>query len=360
MRLNLALTALPLLLSAQLTFASDDSPKVNFDQGVDAGAILQRARELAAKQLTPIPPVERKLLKVKKRKKAVVGPGQYQPVSPLITGSAAYPLGVNLRADPKYFALDPVVLKPLEADWTNITAVRSDLLSQASGWEGENEQLYIDGQQLDRDLAGLERRQSDLNAEIAQYNQACTTRPLPPDEYQQCISWRDSLIRRKSQLESDITQYNGRVNSWNQSSSAIFQRRGTLVGLIEEWEIRIQNWIEIVKKAIAAQCRPLERIDMVPKLVRVPTGGTPVLFDARPIFKNEPQDAPACPIDFSWFLQAEPEDPLKPIGYITSKSGRTTTFIPGIGAGRGVLIAKDELSPIGTSETIFVYNPAKK
>ena len=31
MRLNLALTALPLLLSAQLAFAADDSPKVDFD-----------------------------------------------------------------------------------------------------------------------------------------------------------------------------------------------------------------------------------------------------------------------------------------------------------------------------------------
>lgn len=360
MRLHLALAALPLLLSAQLAVAADDRPKVDFDQGVDASAFLERARELAAKQLTPIPRIKRKLLKVTKRSKAVTGPGQYQPISPIITGSAAYPLGVNLRIDPKYLALDPVVLKPLEIDWTYITDVRSDLLSRASGWEGENEQLYTDGQQLDRDLAGLQKRQSELNTEIDQYNQACTTRPLPPDEYKQCVSWRDSLVRRKSQLESDIVQYNGRVNSWNQRSSAIFGRRGTLVGLIEEWEIRIQNWIETVKKAIAAQCRPLERIDVVPKTpVRVPTGGTPVLFDARPIFKNEPQDAPACPIDFSWFLQAEPEDPLKPIGFITSKSGRTTTFMPGMGAGRGVLIVKDKLSPIGTSETIFVYNPAK-
>ncbi|MEK7623788.1 MAG: hypothetical protein AAB408_03925, partial [Patescibacteria group bacterium] len=68
MRLNLTLTALPLLLSAQLAFAADDSPKVDFDQGVDASEFLQRARELAAKQLTPIPRVELKLLKVKKRK----------------------------------------------------------------------------------------------------------------------------------------------------------------------------------------------------------------------------------------------------------------------------------------------------
>lgn len=267
---------------------------------------------------------------------------------------------MNLRADPKYFELDPVVLKPLETEWTEITSVRSDLLSQASGWDGDNEQLYIDGQKLNRDLAGLDKRQKDINTEIGQYNQACTTHPLPPDEYQRCVSWRDSLIRRKSQLESDITQYNGRVNSWNQRSSAIFQRRGTLVALIEGWELRIQQWIETAKKAMAAVCRPLKGIDIDRKLVRVITGGTPVLFDARPLFKDEPKDAPACPIDLSWFLQAEPDNPGKSIGVITSRSGRTTTLIPGIGTGRGTLFAKDELSAFGDIATIFVYNPAAR
>lgn len=360
MRLNPALAVLPLFLSAQIAFASDDQPKVDFDQGVDAAAILQRARGLAARQLTPIPRVKRKLLKLKKSIKMVAGPGQYQPVIPLITGSAAYPLGVNLSNDPKYLALDPVVLKPLETDWKDITAVRSDLLSQASGWEGGNEQLYRDGQQLDRDLAVLERRQKELNTEIDQYNQACTTRPLPPDEYQRCVSWRDSLIRRKSQLESDITQYNGRVNSWNQRSSAIFDRRGTLVILIDGWERRIQDWIETVKKAIAAQCRPLKLIDVDPILARVPTGGNSQPFNARTIFKDEPQDAPPCPVDLSWFLRVEEDDPGRSIGVITSKSGRTTTFISGSGTGHGLLFVKDNLSPIGATADIYVYNPAAR
>jgi len=358
MRLNICLVAVTLLLSPQFSLASDDAPNVNFDQGVDAAALLKKARELAAKQLTPISHVERKLLRVTKRKKLIVGPGQYQPVSPLITGSAAYPLGVNLRIDPKYLALDPAVLKPLETDWTDITAVRSDLLSQASGWEGDNEQLYRDGQQLDRDLAGLQRRQTDLNTEIDQYNQACTTHPLPPDQYQQCVVWRDGLIKRKAQLESDISKYNGRVNSWNQRSSVIFDRRKTLVGVIEAWESRIQQWIETAKKAMAAVCRPLKEIDVDPKLARVPTGGITQPFDARPIFEDKPQDAPACPIDLSWFLQEERLDPLKPIGTITPKSGRATTFISRDGAGRGTLMVKDELSPIGTAATIYVYNPA--
>jgi len=88
MRLPLVLAVLPLFLSGQLAVASDDQLKVDFDKGVDVAALLQRARELAAKQLTPILPAKRKLLQLKKTKTIVAGPGQYQPVSPLITGSA--------------------------------------------------------------------------------------------------------------------------------------------------------------------------------------------------------------------------------------------------------------------------------
>ena len=359
MKRLLVAVALSCGLVALAPSAKAEKWDVDFDQGVDSAALLRRARELAAKQLTPIPRVERKLLKVTKRKKTVVGPGQYQPVSPLITGSAAYPLGVNLRADPKYLALDPAVLKPLEADWTDITAVRSDLLSQASGWEGENEQLYRDGQQLDRDLAGLQRRQTDLNTEIDQYNQACTTRPLPPDEYQRCVSWRDSLIRRKSQLESDITQYNGRVNSWNQRSSAIFGRRGTLVALIEEWEIRIQDWIETVKKAIAAACRPVDTLESRPAGDSVFTGGFIAEFEVRATFKSEPKDAPPCPVSYLWTLNVHPPIPRGPIGAIAPKTGPKTVFRSGDYSGIGTIIVQELNSGKGTGSTINVVNPSR-
>lgn len=359
MRLHICLVATALLLSSQFSSASDDAPNVNFDQRADASALLRRARELAAKQLTPIPRVERKLLKVKKRNKAVAGPGQYQPVSPLITGSAAYPLGVNLRVDPKYLALDPVVLKPLETDWTDITAVRSDLLSQASGWEGDNEQLYIDGQQLDQDLAGLQRRQANLNTEIDQYNQACTTHPLPPDQYQQCVAWRDDLIRRKSQLETDITQYNGRVNTWNQRSSAIFDRRGTLVILIDGWERRIQDWIETVKKAIAAQCRPLATLESMPPQKTVFTGGFTQEFEAKMTFKSEPKDAPPCEVDLLWFLDAHPDVPGTLIGMISPLTGRKTTFTSRFATGVGTVGVQDRASGLGGGSIVNVRDSAK-
>lgn len=359
MRLKICIVAAALLSSSQFSSASDDTPKVNFDQGVDASALLQRARELAAKQVTPIPRVERKLLKLK-RKNTVAGPGQYQPVSPLITSSASYPLGVNLRVDPKYPALDPAVLKPLEADWTDITAVRSDLLSQASIWDGGNEQLYRDGEQLDQDLAGLELRRTNLNTEIDQFNQACPNRPLPPDQYKKCVAWRDDLIRRKSQLESDITQYNGRVNSWNQRSSAIFQRRGTLVGLIEGWERRIQQWIETTRKAMEAVCRKPYQIAVKPDPENVPAGGISRPFEAMVYFRENPVDAPECPLDLSWTFEQHPEIPNTSIGTISPRSGERTIFTSGNFTGLGNIFCTDLNSGVGTFAVVHVYNPAAR
>lgn len=359
MRLHPVLVAPPFLLAVQIAFAADDAPKVDFDQDVDASAILTRARELAAKQLPPIPLLKRKLLKLMRMKAMIAGPGQYPAVSPLITGSASYPLGVNLRTDRKYLALDPVVLKPLDTEWTDIAAVRSDLLSQASGWEGDNERLYTDGQQLDKDLAALQKRQSDLNIEIGQYNQACTTRPLPPDEYQRCVTWRDSLLRRKAQLDTDITQYNGRVNSWNQRSSVNFDRRKRLVVLIDGWELRIQQWIEAAKKAMAAVCRPVDHLESRPAGDSVFTGGSSAPFEVRAFFKSEPKDAPPCPVEFVWSLEIHPPVPPGPLGTLSPLKGPKTVFTSGNYPGLGTVVVQDINSGNGTGSTINVVNPSR-
>lgn len=356
MRLKLALAA---LLSAHFAFAADDGQKVDFDQGVDSSAILARARELAAKLLTPISPSERELLKVPKKRKGANASGIYQPVSPLVTGSAGYPIGVNLRADPKYLALDPEVRKPLESDWTEINSLRSDLLSRASGWDGDNEQLYTDRQQLERDRSAIERRQQDLNTEIGQYNQACTTHPLPPDEYQRCVSWRDSLITRKSQLDNDITQFNGRVDSWNQRSSEVFDRRGVLVDSINGWEQRIQQWIEAAKKAIEAVCRRVDHLESRPPQDSVITGGISVPFEVRAIYKSEPKDAPACAVDYLWSLETHPPIPPGPLGTLSPLTGPKTVFTSGNFPGIGTIVVQDRNSGLGTGSTINVINPSK-
>jgi hypothetical protein len=359
MHLRVLLLAFPLLLSGHFAYGADDAHKISFDQGVDVTAVLSTARGHAVKNLAPIPFVTLKLRKLKKSRLMIAGPGQYPPVTPLITGSAAYPAGLNLRADPKYIALDPSVQQPLEVQWTEITSIRSDLLSMAGSWEGDNELLYRDGRQLEVDRADLERRKGELNSDIARYNQVCTTRPLPPGEYEQCLQWRERLRQSIARLESDIASFNDRVNAWNQRSSNIFERRQTIVIRIDTWESQINKWIQAAKEAIENQCRPLATIESRPETETVFTGGFTQKFEARVTFKSEPKDAPPCEVDFLWSFDPHPDTPGTVIGRISPTTGRTTTFTSGNFTGLGHVILQDTKSGRGTASIVNVRNAAK-
>jgi len=331
--------------------------KLDFDQGVSATAALQQARTAAGIRLRKIEHIRTPIRPFKLDRK-LAGPGVYPPVSPLITGSAPYRDAMNLHADPRYLTLDPNVLNPLEGDWTRIGSIRSDLLAQASTWEGDNGQLYSDGQQLESDRAALDQRESDLNTEIDQYNQQCTTHPLPPDQYQQCVNWQSSLNARQGQLNSDITAFNGRVDSWNQLSQAIFQKRNDIVVNVQNWEATIKSWMDAVQKALAAQCRPLKQLDVTPQAASVPTGGLTSAFTVRTLFQADPAAAPACPVDLLWTFTPHPDIPNTVIGTISPTKGATTTFTSGNFTGLGTLVVQDVSSGIGTSANVNVYNPA--
>ncbi|MDE2142935.1 MAG: hypothetical protein KGJ84_11045 [Elusimicrobia bacterium] len=346
--------ALPVLLITQGARAEKN---IDFDQGISAPAALQRARTAAGIRLRKIEHVRAPIRPFKFDRK-IVGPGVYPPVSPLITGSAAYRDALNLHADPRYLTLDPNVLKPLEGDWARIGSIRSDLLAQASTWEGDNGNLYSGGQQLESDRAALDQRKSDINTEIDQYNQQCTTHPLPPDQYQQCLNWQSSLNARQNQLNSDISAFNGQVDSWNQLSQAILQRRNDIVLNIQNWEATVKSWTNSVHKALAAQCRPLKQLDVTPHAASVPTGGLPAVFTARTLFQADPAAAPACPVDLLWTFTPHPDIPNTVIGTIAPTKGATTTITSGNFTGLGTLVVQDVISGVGTSANVNVYNPA--
>ena len=145
-----------------------------------------------------------------------------------------------MRQDPRYHALDPNTLEPLEAQWGEIQATRSSLLAQTSALEGKDQQLFRDGQVLDQETARLKQRKEALARETAQYNQQCTGHPLPPDQYQYCVQWQASLKQRIAQLNADIDQHNQKIHEWNQQSVAIKQSADALVAAIAAWE----NWIK--------------------------------------------------------------------------------------------------------------------
>lgn len=338
-----------------------EKPEVKFDQGVDTTTIMRSLNGGELKKLAPLAKVTGKLRKIKRSKKmTLVGPGTYPPVSPLITGSAPYAAGLNLKVDPKYSQIPSSVLQPIESDWSSITSVRSDLLSKASAWEGDNGTLYNDGAQLDQESSEIDTRKANLNAEIGRYNQSCTGRPLPPDEYNRCVAWRNDLINRSNQLDADIKAYNARVAEWNQRSSSIFERRKVLIVDISNWETHINQWQDTVRKAMAAVCRRLKSLESRPPQATVFTGGFSADFEARTFFENEPKDAPPCSVDLRWKLIPYPDVPGKPIGTISPTAGSRTTFKSGDVTGIATLTVEDTNSGNGTASTVNLKDPANK
>lgn len=272
---------------------------------------------------------------------------------------------------PRLETLPADVRDPLKKEWSGLETVRGDLLMDAVALERVDKQLYDDAVTLDQEAEDLERQGDLLRQEIRDFNDACVDRPLPPDQYQRCLRWQADLKNRIGQYNQAVEYHNQQVEAWKiraygDEGKARRRMNGGVRGAgwilsqnMSNWGGKVRPWIDASKKALEAKCRELDRIDVDPPLARVWTGGIVQPFDARPIFKPEPAGASACPVDFSWFLQAEPDVPGRSIGVISSTSGRAITFISGIGTGRGILIVKDELSPIGTNSMIYVFNPAK-
>lgn len=335
-----------------------ETPQADLNSTAGPSAVLREARSRAAGQLNIIPRATRRIRRVKITRKRPAS-GVYPAITPLVRDSAVRGAAAALRDDPRYKALDPQILQPLEQEWGQIDSVRTELLGSAYKWDGENDQLLIDGDKIDRDGEEIERRRSSLNAEIDDFNRQCTGRELPPDQYKTCAAWRDRLIERNDQLNADIDSHNARVDEWNSRNDDIFERGRALVGSIQAWENRIQSWIDAAKKAMENSCRPLTRIDVDPPMGQVATGGLTVGYDARPFFGSQPAGAPPCPVDLFWTLQAYPDTPGGFIGSIFPRSGRVTTFTSGKAAGTGTITVQDLVSGIGTTANVSVYNPAQ-
>lgn len=294
--------------------ANDDGSKTDFDQGTSASDLLNKVRARAAdqSQLSPLP-------KVSADYHALI----LKPVNPdgtypgglvqAIQNSEAYRTASGLKQDPRYGDLDSDVRQPLDADWAQINQSRSDLLSRASDWENRNEQLETDRQGLERERAALEQRRQAINSEVEQFNQQCTNRPLPPDEYQRCLAWRDRIEQKKQQYLSDVAEFNKKVDAWNSRSSAIFNERRTLVGQIQTWEDNARKWADAAKKALEDVCSHLSAVTLdPPNPPPLDAGGKQYPFKAIVSFGGVGFAPNSCAVEISWKIDGKIGTPSFP------------------------------------------------
>lgn len=362
MRLHLVLAALPLLLSAQLAFAADDSPKVNFDQGVDASAILERAREKSG--VSGLPPLQPLLqreslpeldkisipaslveafvslpepatkacdnwdpdqdgrgsgkscakseepnscpekitvhsLLPKSIQKIKIPKGVILgPFRPLPDQSAVYRDGLGWRQ--KIDPLPAPVRDPLVRDWNGIESNRSGLINDGSNLDVEDEALYADAVRINIWRDRIDARAVVFNQWLPQYNQQCLGRPLPPDEFKTCKNWADRYNGCVNRHNASVQRYNAAVAAWKSAYASLNSRGGVFISRVQDWEIlRIKPFIEQAKKALEAKCDKLVGMEIFPAAPPpVQVGGGTLDFFATPAFAS-PGDNP-CPVSYLW------------------------------------------------------------
>jgi len=266
---------------AALAFCAQAGWGLDFDQGVSVEACITDIRKQAAenpniqKIVGNVRPIY--LLSIEKgripisRLKVPPGctiQGCYGPWTPSIVGSIAYRQLMTLRQDPRYEALSPSVLQPMNREWNTINEIKGGLLLQAESLEGRDRTLYEKAVGLDLRRAELLQRKDQLDADIDQWNSDCATHPLPPDEYSSCLHRREELLRRKALLAADIVQFNDDVAVWNDESGEIKQEADGLVSIINTWALRMSQLIDNIINAFQYP----EQGEMC-ELVEPPQGG---------------------------------------------------------------------------------------
>ena len=212
-------------LALSIALAPARAEKIDFDQGVDASQVLKDIQ-----RQIPLEPIDN----------AVVIPALSATKEPdfVVTGAV---IGMDLLArmeqsepyrtaaqyPPLIEDLPPEVRDPLKAEWASISTLWAGLTSEANGLEAEDDRLYARAEALDRNAERLERKAQVLKGDIDNFNRQCVGRPLPPDEYQACLRWRDDLQQRIRAHNAEVEQHNDAVNQWRSEVTDLRRRAGT-------------------------------------------------------------------------------------------------------------------------------------
>lgn len=298
-------SAFAALLALSLLPIPVESAKVDFDKGVDSSQILTEARSKVPLSKIDKAGVQRAAATQAPTKGPVIG----MDLRERVTGSEPYQTA--LQYPPLIENLKPEVRDPLKAEWRGINTTRTELLSEAAGLETEDTALANRAAVLDQNAQRLNQRTAQLDAEVDNFNRQCTGRPLPPDQYNACVRWRDDLQRRINAHNSEVDQHNAAVEKWRNDATDLRRRAGTtakgrgklavsFLGRVSGWEQRVILFSNAAKRALEENpgCGRLAGLKIVPIAPPDLPTSSKQPFTAIPSF-DEPQDKP-CPVTYLW------------------------------------------------------------
>lgn len=210
-----------IIFSLAISSLHAESPKVDFDQGVDATRILESIRRQT--RLTFID--TNTLTGVESIGIASLGPVTGIDTTARVENSAPY--AEALEYPPLIEILEPSERDPLKSEWKNIETERTALWNDANAFENEDWELYDRAVAIDENSERLNNRQAKLSAEIDNFNRQCTGRPLPPDEYNACVRWQTDLQQRIREHNAEVVEHNKKVEQWRQEVADLRNRVGT-------------------------------------------------------------------------------------------------------------------------------------
>ena len=126
---------------------------------------------------------------------------------------ATYRAANNIRQSQDYQNLSAQALEPLNTHWNALVQTHDQLTHQAPDLDSENETLASQAQELNSEKADIENRKNSLQSATDSYNESCAGKTLPQGPYEECESERQNLNSQITQLQSDISQHNSKVES---------------------------------------------------------------------------------------------------------------------------------------------------
>ena len=334
-------------LSGTNLLADDVKQKIDFENGAGVETAIKNFRRFLpiSKTTFRIPKQASDLTEASAgRKGRVIG----VDLNGRIRDSAPY--NEALKYPPLIEDLPPTVRDPLKADWAALNATRNELIGDANSLENEDAQLYQEGLEIDRNADALDRRRAQLEAEVDQFNRSCTGRPLPPDEYNRCLAWRNDLTGRINQYNADVDAHNNRFDAWRTKALDLKRRAGTaskqrkapptpanpFLVQVRSWELsKVNPFINRAKEALESKCGRLVGVSLNPPTAPfVPVKGR-ARFDAMAQFG--PPESKPCPVVYLW----RTENTTGHIGRLEVSADQTSaTLVTGDDEAKGLVIVE--------------------
>lgn len=217
-------------------------------------------------------------------------------------------------------SIPPPIRDGLLNRWPQLYSKRTELIAQARPLDADDEALSLFAYRLNVWLDNIKRRKSDLDSQLAQYNSGCLGRPLPEDEYRKCESYRLRYNDCVARHNASLSERNRLADVWYQGKSCLTARGNSFRARVTDWVIGlVRPWAADARAALAKACDPLVSVVATATPPTILPRKTSTL-NAEPKYSSSGPDSKPCPTRYKWKPAASH------MGFLNSSTDQSVTF----------------------------------